>query len=224
MTTRTMAAAIIIGTVSTFSSPTEARRHHMVRSTPIASVEVAKLKREIALFRNEVKLFREALHPASAFASVSVPFTQSAVPTPIVMASLGPVDVKVDQPNAVTTTLRGVSTAGMPGALKDVLMKIQIACNSQVISGLRPGARVRGSGNISLHASWRAADISMRNYACAYPILAKSPCGYSTDPGRVRHIHISCSPGTREYGRHFVHWQPGHRRYARRHGRHHAGA
>lgn len=123
---------------------------------------------------------------------------------------------------------RYASSAGLPAPLQSALAKVAAACPGfAVISTYRPGARVRGSGRTSLHASYRAADFRVDHWACAYGALAGFAGGMSTDPTRIRppHIHISWAPGSREFGRHFAHWQPHrtakhHRHYAKRY-RHH---
>jgi hypothetical protein len=55
---------------------------------------------------------------------------------------------------------------------------------------------------MSLHASGRAIDIA-GNPGCIYRHLAGWPGGYSTDYGRVGHVHVSL--GGREDGLRFVH-------------------
>lgn len=112
---------------------------------------------------------------------------------------------------------RSVSTAGLPGPLLAAIASVQRACPGfRVISAHRPNARVRGPGRRSLHAVGRAADIAGGNYACAYRVLAGFPGGVSTDPGRVRHIHLSYAPGGQEWGARFRHYRPARkRRHAR---------
>lgn len=167
------------------------------------------------LFASQVNARTNETLPAAVDAFVNAPAA--------VIVSLWPAPPAIPktQPNRTIfedASLRGVPTNRLPVALKNVLQQVQSACNSKVISACRPGARVRGSGRPSLHASCQAADVTMPNYGCAYQILARTPCGYSTDPGRVHHVHISCSPGTREYGHKFAHWSPHrHVRYARHH-------
>lgn len=107
-----------------------------------------------------------------------------------------------------------VSTAGLPRPLVAAIHRVQAACPGfRVISAYRPGARIRGSGRLSLHARNKAADIAGGNYRCAYRVLAGFPGGMTTDAGRAKHIHLSWDPGGREWGLRFAHG--GHRRYAR---------
>ena len=107
-----------------------------------------------------------------------------------------------------------VSTAGLPRPLVTVIARVQSRCPGfRVISAFRIGARVRGSGRLSLHALHRAADIAGGNYRCAYGVLAGFPGGVTTDAWRVKHIHLSWHPGGREWGLRFAHG--GQRRYAR---------
>lgn len=93
-------------------------------------------------------------------------------------------------------------------------------CGSRVISAHRPGARVRGSGRPSLHAAYPARAVDLAgNPACIYRHLKQGWAGgYSTDYGRVAHVHISYEPNGREWGSRFAHYS-GHKRrhYARRH-------
>ncbi len=107
-----------------------------------------------------------------------------------------------------------VSTAWLPGPLVAAIRRVAVYCPGfHVISAFRPGARVRGTGRLSLHARHRAADIAGGSYGCAYRVLRDFPGGLSIDAGRTRHIHLSWDPGGREWGMRFAHG--GHRRYAR---------
>lgn len=207
--------------------PADAKRH--ARSGDSTS-EIVKLKRELASARSDIRNVLDLLRSqpqalVGAFASAPIQFLD--LKPPIVLASLNPPDVKVE-PQAKDRVLRGVSTAGLPQPLKDIIWKIQSACGGSVISALRLGARVRGSGRPSLHGSWRAADITAPNPSCIYAVLRreKFPGGYSVDYARVHHTHLGYAPHGREWGSRFVHWQP-HRqahRYARRHGHRYARA
>jgi uncharacterized protein YcbK (DUF882 family) len=115
---------------------------------------------------------------------------------------------------------RDVSTAGLPRPLVAAIRRVQATCpDFRVISAYRPGARVRGSGRLSLHARHRAADIAGGNYRCAYRVLANFPGGMTTDAWRAKHIHLSWQPGGQEWGLRFAHGGGGHRRYARAHRR-----
>ncbi len=78
--------------------------------------------------------------------------------------------------------------------------EIESACGSRVISGLRH-TRVAGSRRWSLHASGHAVDMQ-GNPGCIYARLRGWSGGYSTDYGRVRHVHISL--GGREDGIRFA--------------------
>lgn len=80
--------------------------------------------------------------------------------------------------------------------------EIELACGSRVISGVRR-TYVRGSGRRSLHWTGNAIDMT-GNYRCIYRHLQGWPGGYSTDPHRVRHVHISL--GGREDGQRFAHY------------------
>ncbi len=112
---------------------------------------------------------------------------------------------------AVTRAPMGyrLSLDGLPYQLAAKVQEIEQACGSRVISAYRPGARVRGSGRLSLHGFHEAADMQ-GNPSCIYARLQGWPGGYSTDYGRVRHVHISYSASGREMGARFAHWQPRH--------------
>lgn len=79
--------------------------------------------------------------------------------------------------------------------------EIASACGSRVVSGVRH-TRVAGTRRMSLHASGRAVDMA-GNPACIYARLRGWPGGYSTDYGRVRHVHFSL--GGREDWMRFAH-------------------
>jgi hypothetical protein len=109
-----------------------------------------------------------------------------------------------------------VSTAGVGGTLAAKTHEIVSSCGSTVISGFRPGARIAGSGHMSLHASGRAVDIR-GNPGCIYAHLRGWQGGYSVDYGAVRHVHISL--GGREDGVRFSHYG-GHHAHRFSHGGH----
>lgn len=91
--------------------------------------------------------------------------------------------------------------AGVHAPLAAKAREIESACGSRVISGVRH-TRVAGSRRWSLHASGRAVDMQ-GNPGCIYAHLRGWSGGYSTDYGRVRHVHISL--GGREDGIRFAH-------------------
>lgn len=99
------------------------------------------------------------------------------------------------------------SLDGLPAPLVAKVRQLERECGSRVISTFRPGARVRGSGRISLHALRKAADLA-GNPGCMRSKLAGWPGGKSVDYGAVGHFHISYDPGGREWGRRFSHWRP----------------
>lgn len=111
---------------------------------------------------------------------------------------------------------RRSSASGIVGPLAAKVAEIQSACGSRVISGVRH-TRIAGTRRLSLHASGKAVDMA-GDPRCIYMHLAGWQGGYSTDYGRVRHVHISYDPdGGREMGIRFRH---GSHRYAHRHHRH----
>jgi hypothetical protein len=99
----------------------------------------------------------------------------------------------------------GVSVSGLVSPLATKLASIQAACpGTQAISGIRH-TRIAGTRRMSLHAQGKAVDVR-GPYGCIYSELKGWSGGYSTDAGRVRHIHISYDDaGGREMGIRFAH-------------------
>jgi hypothetical protein len=96
------------------------------------------------------------------------------------------------------------SMSGIVPALSAKVAQIQSACpGAHVISGVRH-TRIRGSGRMSLHATGEAVDMR-GNPSCVYAQLRDWPGGYSTDYGRVQHVHISLAANGREAGLRFTH-------------------
>lgn len=119
---------------------------------------------------------------------------------------------------AVRAGGRGISLSGVASPLAAKAHEIASACGSVVISGYRR-TRVRGTGHMSLHASGRAVDMR-GNPGCIYSHLRGWEGGYTTDYGRVQHVHISW--GGSEHGLRFAHG--GHRHASHRHSRRYARA
>lgn len=103
-------------------------------------------------------------------------------------------------------------SAGLVGPLQTKLASIQTACpGTHAISGIRH-TRIAGTRRMSLHAQGKAVDVR-GPYGCIYAQLRGWSGGYSTDSGRVQHIHISYDDaGGREMGLRFAHG--GGRRHA----------
>jgi hypothetical protein len=96
------------------------------------------------------------------------------------------------------------------GTLAAKAREIVASCGSTVISSLRPGARIAGTGHLSMHASGRAVDVR-GNPSCIYGHLQGWPGGYSVDYGSVQHVHISL--GGHEDGQRFSHHASHHLRH-----------
>jgi hypothetical protein len=96
-------------------------------------------------------------------------------------------------------------SAGLVGPLQAKLASIQSACpGTHAISGVRH-TRIAGTRRMSLHAQGKAVDVR-GPYGCIYAQLKGWSGGYSTDAGRVQHIHISYdNGGGREMGLRFAH-------------------
>ena len=94
---------------------------------------------------------------------------------------------------------------GLVGPLQAKLASIQAACpGTHAISGVRH-TRLAGTRRMSLHAQGKAVDVR-GPYGCIYSQLKGWSGGYSTDSGRVQHIHISYDAGGgREMGLRFAH-------------------
>jgi hypothetical protein len=113
-----------------------------------------------------------------------------------------------------TSAPAGQPVTGIVPALAAKVAQIQSSCpGAHVISGLRH-TRIRGSGRMSLHATGEAVDMR-GNPSCVYAQLRDWPGGYSTDYGRVQHVHISLASNGREAGLRFAHG--GGRRHGHRH-------
>jgi hypothetical protein len=111
---------------------------------------------------------------------------------------------------ARTRAPAGASLGGIVAPLAAKAAEIVSGCGSRVVSGVRH-TLIAGTRTLSLHASGRAVDVA-GNPSCIYRHLAGWPGGYSTDYGRVRHVHISY--GGREDGLRFAHG--GGRRHIKR--------
>src|SRR3990167_6728395 len=101
---------------------------------------------------------------------------------------------------------RGAVVRCLPAGLHAFLRRVQAICGRvTVISGHRPGSRVRGTGSVSLHASCRAADYQIADRACALRVARSFPGGHSTDYHAVspNHFHVSYARGGREWGARF---------------------
>lgn len=96
-------------------------------------------------------------------------------------------------------------SAGLVGPLQAKLASIQAACpGTHAISGVRH-TRIAGTRRMSLHAQGKAVDVR-GPYGCIYAQLKSWSGGYSTDAGRVQHVHISYDDGGgREMGLRFAH-------------------
>lgn len=115
----------------------------------------------------------------------------------------------------------GPQSLGVVAPLAAKVAEIAASCGSRVVSGVRH-SYIAGTRRISLHASGKAVDVA-GHPSCIYAHLHGWPGGYSTDYGRVAHVHISYdADGGREMGLRFVHGG-GHRQARHRHTRY-AGA
>lgn len=115
--------------------------------------------------------------------------------------------VDTEQPAAFEHAPRASEgySAGLVGPLQAKLASIQAACpGTHAISGVRH-TRIAGTRRMSLHAQGKAVDVR-GPYGCIYGQLKGWSGGYSTDAGRVQHIHISYDDGGgREMGLRFAH-------------------
>src|SRR5262245_54278534 len=106
---------------------------------------------------------------------------------------------------------RGFSrdTSGLPMRLQLALKEADRACGIRINNTLRPRAR-KPNGRVSMHALWRAADITTRDYPCVMRALRSWPGCLSTDWRRVKHVHIDDS----HLGKHCRFAHVGKTRYA----------
>jgi hypothetical protein len=100
-------------------------------------------------------------------------------------------------------------------ALAAKVREISSSCGSSVVSGVRH-THIANTRTMSLHASGQAVDMK-GNPRCIYQHLSGWPGGYSTDYGRVQHVHISYSVGGHEWGLRFAHGGHHRRGYAQHH-------
>lgn len=128
--------------------------------------------------------------------------------------ALAPATVPAERDGGASAS---TSMAGVVPTLAAKVAQIQSACpGAHVISSVRH-TRIRGTRRMSLHASGEAVDMR-GNPSCVYAQLRDWPGGYSTDYGRVQHVHISLSASGREIGLRFAHGGKslGRRRFAKR--------
>lgn len=104
------------------------------------------------------------------------------------------------------------SLDGVVPVLAEKVREIVSTCGSEIWSTVRH-TLVAGTRLLSQHAGGTAVDLH-GNPSCIYALLKDWPGGYSTDYGRVRHVHVSY--GGREHGARFAH---GGGRYVRRYAR-----
>ncbi len=99
----------------------------------------------------------------------------------------------------------GISQGGLVGPLQSKLASIEAACpGTHAISTVRH-TRIAGTRVMSLHAQGKAVD-ARGPYSCIYGQLQGWTGGYSTDAGRMAHIHISYDDASgREMGLRFAH-------------------
>ncbi len=84
------------------------------------------------------------------------------------------------------------STNCLPSSLKSRLSQLSAKFGGlKVISTYRKGARIRGTGRRSKHASCKAVDFKINNKWAAYRWLAKNHNGgVGVYSGKCSHIHI----------------------------------
>ena len=99
------------------------------------------------------------------------------------------------------TPAEAASQSCLPGVLRARLSQIRKKFGPvRVISTFRKGARVRGTGRPSLHASCRAVDFHPprgKYQAVANWLKANHGGGVGTYSCRMRHIHIDSGPRVR---------------------------
>ena len=88
--------------------------------------------------------------------------------------------------------VHAASTSCLPSSLKSRLNQLKSKYGGlHVISAHRKGARIRGSGRRSKHASCKAVDFKIGNKWAAYKWLSKNHNGgVGVYSGNCSHIHI----------------------------------
>lgn len=94
-----------------------------------------------------------------------------------------------------------LSFQAQAASLGGIASELRSKCGAKVIAGT-VNRNVAGTNMRSCHAMGQAIDVT-GNYACIYKVLKKWPGGYTTDPGRCKHVHISSCK--REWGLRFRH-------------------
>ena len=89
------------------------------------------------------------------------------------------------------------STSCLPSDIRNALARASAACGIKVISTFRPGARIAGKGQRSMHATCRAADFTTSSPACVLRVLSGWHGKLSTDYARMQHFHIDNGPQAR---------------------------
>lgn len=233
------AAALGVAAAIALTIPTSANAKRRGGDGEIEKLERLKseLKLELLMVRREIAKVQSKLdQPKSLFlASVAVlppdeTIRKLIVPPPVAnVPTPAPADTKgiLGAYREHIGRLPGVSLAGVPSDLIGWLDKVRNDCTGfKAISACRPGARVRGSGRLSLHASCRAVDFQVASPSCAWAVLnpktgPRFPGGLSNDYYRVAHFHVSWAKGSGEWGSRFAHY--GGRSYARRYKARHYG-
>lgn len=205
-------AALVLCAVSVTATTADARPRKS--KAPVAGQAriVALLERlaaDNAKMRQELAAIRQQLRPDAHASAAPMPPGRASnpllavapmpIPDPRAAPTLTGYSMHIEK-NAKVKTLTPV----LAGKVREILD----ACpGARLTSAHRPGARVRGSGRLSLHSHYpaKAADMA-GNPACIVRHLAKWPGGLSTDYAAVRHYHISYAPKSREWGARFAHY------------------
>lgn len=109
--------------------------------------------------------------------------------------------IMIDPRNLEVSSVHAASASCMPGILKQRLAEIRQRFGPvRIVSTFRRGARVRGSGRPSLHASCRAVDFhppAGKYRQVANWLKANHGGGVGTYSCKMRHIHIDSGPRVR---------------------------
>ncbi len=226
---RSAIAVLMIGTAAiVFSTPADAKKS---KGTEIAKVraELWRMKRDLDAVRKQIIDYK----PKSMSITVTPTFLSSIAAYPpegierLLVAPVRevPAPTETETPKTLTgyrdhvERISGKSMSAAPQPLQMWMRKVASACSGfKVISVCRPGARVRGSGRTSLHASCRAVDFQVASPTCAWGVLNRKgdrfPGGLSRDYKRVNHYHVSWAKSSGEWSARFNHG--GGRYYASR--------
>lgn len=218
MTIKTLASvglALILTAILATQSDARSRRHHKHQESTESKLLtlLRKQSHELDQVKKELAALHKILQPeVTVFNPQSVPLPQNRI-----LATPSPVP-DITKPPAIISHIATTKLKQLTHGLALKVAEIMEACGSTLVSGYRPGARVKGSGRPSLHSRYPSQAADMHgNPKCIYRHLQGWPGGYSVDYAEVNHVHISLSADGRERHARFVHYGHKAHYYAHHH-------